>query len=209
MDLTVKRLIDIVGSFLILLFFGPVMVLVAIGIFATMGRPVLFRQKRPGLGGEIFAVIKFRTMRVTEDPAHEGQLLVDRQRLTPLGRILRHSSLDELPQLFNVLLGTMSLVGPRPLLPKYLPYYTERERQRHAVKPGITGWAQINGRNAISWNQRLAFDVWYVEHQSLLLDLRILSRTFFRVLQRRDINQTRADYVPLDEERRHSPTPLL
>jgi sugar transferase EpsL len=209
MDLTVKRLIDIVGSFLILLFFGPVMVLVAIGIFATMGRPVLFRQKRPGLGGELFTVIKFRTMRVTEDPAHEGQLLIDRQRLTPLGRILRHSSLDELPQLFNVLLGTMSLVGPRPLLPRYLLYYTERERQRHAVKPGITGWAQINGRNAISWNQRLAFDVWYVEHQSLLLDLRILSLTFLRVLQRRDINQTHADYVPLDEERRHSPTPLL
>lgn len=209
MDLTVKRLIDIVGSFLILLLFGPVMVLVAIGIFATMGRPVLFRQKRPGLGGEIFTVIKFRTMRVTEDPAYEGQLLIDRQRLTPLGRILRHNSLDELPQLFNVLLGTMSLVGPRPLLPRYLPYYTARERQRHAVKPGITGWAQINGRNAISWNQRLAFDVWYVEHQSLLLDLRILSLTFLRVLQRRDIDQTRADYVPLDEERRHSPTPLL
>jgi lipopolysaccharide/colanic/teichoic acid biosynthesis glycosyltransferase len=209
MDLTVKRLIDIVGSFLVLLLFGPVMVLVAIGIFATMGRPILFRQKRPGLGGEIFTVIKFRTMRVTEDPAHEGQLLIDRQRLTPLGRILRHSSLDELPQLFNVLLGTMSLVGPRPLLPRYLPYYTERERQRHSVKPGITGWAQINGRNTISWNQRLAFDVWYVEHQSLFLDLRILSLTFLRVLQRRDINQTRADYVPLDEERRHSPTPLL
>lgn len=118
MDLTVKRLIDIVGSFLILLLFWPVMVLVAISIFATMGRPVLFRQKRPGLGGEIFTVIKFRTMRVTEDPAHQGQLLIDRQRLTPLGKIPRHNSLDELPQLFNVLLGTMSLVGPRPLLPR-------------------------------------------------------------------------------------------
>jgi lipopolysaccharide/colanic/teichoic acid biosynthesis glycosyltransferase len=209
MDLTVKRLIDIVGSFLILLLLGPLMVLIAIGILATMGRPVLFRQRRPGLGGETFTVIKFRTMRVTEDPAHEGQLLIDRQRLTPLGRILRRNSLDELPQLFNVLLGTMSLVGPRPLLPRYLPYHTERERQRHAVKPGITGWAQINGRNAISWNQRLAFDVWYVEHQSLLLDLRILSLTCLRVLQRRAIDQTRADYVPLEEERRHSPTPLL
>jgi lipopolysaccharide/colanic/teichoic acid biosynthesis glycosyltransferase len=209
MDLTVKRLFDIAGSFLILLLFGPVTVLVAIGILVTMGRPVLFRQKRPGLGGEIFTVIKFRTMHVSEDPSHEGQLLIDQQRLTPLGRILRHSSLDELPQLFNVLQGTMSLVGPRPLLPRYLPYYTERERQRHAVKPGITGWAQVNGRNAISWDQRLAFDVWYVEHHSLLLDLRILSLTFLRVLQRRDINQPRADYVPLDEERRHFPTPLL
>jgi lipopolysaccharide/colanic/teichoic acid biosynthesis glycosyltransferase len=209
MDLTVKRLFDIVGSFLILLLFGPVMVLVAIGIVVTMGRPVLFRQRPPGLGGETFTVIKFRTMRVIEDPAHQGQLLIDQQCLTPLGRILRHSSLDELPQLFNVLLGTMSLVGPRPLLPRYLPYYTERECQRHAVKPGITGWAQVNGRNAISWDQRLAFDVWYVEHQSLLLDFRILSLTFLRVLQRRDINQPCADYVPLDEERRHSPTPLL
>lgn len=145
MDLTVKRLIDIIGSFLILLLFGPLMVLVAIGILATMGRPVLFRQRRPGLGGDTFTVIKFRTMRVTEDPAHQGQLLIDQQRLTPLGRILRHSSLDELPQLFIVLLGTMSLVGPRPLLPRYLPYYAERERQRHAVKPGITGWHRLTG----------------------------------------------------------------
>lgn len=202
-----KRLIDIVGSFLILLLFGPVMVLIAIGIFATMGRPVLFRQKRPGLGGEIFSVIKFRTMRVTEDPAHEGQLLIDRQRLTPLGRILRHSSLDELPQLFNVLLGTMSLVGPRPLLPRYLPYYTEREGLRHTVRPGITGWAQINGRNRLSWDERLALDVWYAEHQSTLLDLRILYLTAIKVLQRRDITpDPRMNLQPLDQERSHSVT---
>jgi len=206
MDLTVKRLIDIVGSFLILLFFGPVMVLVAIGIRATMGSPVLFRQRRPGLNGRVFTVLKFRTMCV--DRERECQSQFDAHRVTPLGRILRNTSLDELPQLFNVLRGDMSLVGPRPLLPEYLPYYSKREGLRHTVRPGITGWAQINGRNRLSWDERLALDVWYTEHRSMLLDLRILYLTAIRVLQRRDINlDPHMNLQPLDQERSCSATP--
>jgi len=205
MDLTVKRLIDIVGSFLNLLLFGPVMVLVAIGIFATMGSPVLFRQRRPGLDGRVFTLLKFRTMCV--DRERECQSQFDAHRVTPLGRILRHTSLDELPQLFNVLRGDMSLVGPRPLLPEYLPYYSKREGLRHTVRPGITGWAQVNGRNRLSWDERLALDVWYTEHQSMLLDLRILYLTAIRVLQRRDINlNPKTSLQPLDQERSRSAT---
>jgi sugar transferase EpsL len=205
MDLIVKRLIDIVGSFLILLLFGPVMVLVAIGIFATMGSPVLFRQRRPGLDGRVFTLLKFRTMCV--DRERECQSQFDAHRVTPFGRILRHTSLDELPQLFNVLRGDMSLVGPRPLLPEYLPYYSKREGLRHTVRPGITGWAQVNGRNRLSWDERLALDVWYTEHQSMLLDLRILYLTAIRVLQRRDINlNPKTSLQPLDQERSRSAT---
>ncbi len=208
MKLTLKRVIDIFGAFTILLVTTPLMALAAIGILATMGSPVLFRQPRPGLNGRIFTVLKFRTMCV--DPERERQWQFDAHRVTPLGQILRQSSLDELPQLFNVLRGDMSLVGPRPLLPRYLPYYTERERLRHSVKPGMTGWAQVNGRNNLFWNKRLEFDVWYVEHQSLLLDLRILFLTFMRVLQGRDVDvDPRNNLVPLDEERKRSATPPL
>ena len=208
MKLTLKRLIDIFGAFTVLLVTSPVMVLAAIGILVTMGRPVLFRQERPGLGDEIFTLFKFRTMHDSCDP--EGRLLPEEKRITPLGQLLRHLSVDELPQLLNVLRGEMSLVGPRPLWPRYLPYYTERERLRHSVKPGMTGWAQVNGRNNLFWNERLAFDVWYVEHQSLLLDLRILFLTFIRVLQGRDVDvDPRNNLVPLDEERKRSATPPL
>jgi lipopolysaccharide/colanic/teichoic acid biosynthesis glycosyltransferase len=181
------------------------MVLVAIGIFATMGSPVLFRQRRPGLNGRLFTVLKFRTMCV--DRERERQSQFDAHRVTPLGRILRHSSLDELPQLFNVLRGDMSLVGPRPLLPEYLPYYSQRESLRHTVRPGITGWAQINGRNRLSWDQRLALDAWYTEHRSMLLDLRILYLTAIRVLQRRDTDlDPQVNLLPLDRERSRSAT---
>ena len=208
MKLTLKRLIDIFGAFTVLLVTAPVLVLVAIGILVTMGRPVLFRQERPGLGDEIFTLFKFRTMHDSCDP--EGRLLPEEKRITPLGQLLRHLSVDELPQLLNVLRGEMSLVGPRPLWPRYLPYYTERERLRHSVKPGMTGWAQVNGRNNLFWNERLAFDVWYVEHQSLLLDLQILFLTFIRVLQGRDVDvDPRNNLVPLDEERKRSATPPL
>lgn len=208
MKLTLKRLIDIFGAFTVLLVTSPVMVLAAIGILVTMGRPVLFRQERPGLGDEIFTLFKFRTMHDSCDP--EGRLLPEEKRITPLGQLLRHLSVDELPQLLNVLRGEMSLVGPRPLWPRYLPYYTERERLRHSVKPGMTGWAQVNGRNNLFWNERLAFDVWYVEHQSLLLDLQILFLTFIRVLQGRDVDvDPRNNLVPLDEERKRSATPPL
>lgn len=204
----VKRLIDIVVASVCLIVAGPLMIVVAIGIRATMGSPVLFRQRRPGLDGRIFTVMKFRTMCV--DRERECQSQFDAHRVTPLGRILRHSSLDELPQLFNVLRGDMSLVGPRPLLPEYLPYYSEREALRHTVRPGITGWAQVNGRNRLSWDERLALDVWYAEHQSMLLDLRILYLTAIRVLQRRDINlNPQVNLLPLDQERAHSSTPPL
>lgn len=204
----VKRLIDIVVASVCLIVAGPLMIVVAIGIRATMGSPVLFRQRRPGLNGRLFTVLKFRTMCV--DPERERQSQFDAHRVTPLGRILRHSSLDELPQLFNVLRGDMSLVGPRPLLPEYLPYYSEREALRHTVRPGITGWAQVNGRNRLSWDERLALDVWYAEHQSMLLDLRILYLTAIRVLQRRDINlNPQVNLLPLDQERAHSATPPL
>ena len=208
MKLTLKRLIDIFGAITVLLATAPVMVLAAIGILATMGRPVLFRQERPGLGDEIFTLFKFRTMHDSCD--QEGRLLPEEKRMTPLGQLLRRLSVDELPQLFNVLRGEMSLVGPRPLWPRYLPYYTEREHLRHSVKPGITGWAQINGRNNLAWSERLSFDVWYAEHQSLLLDLRILFLTFIRVLQGRDVDpDPRNNLVPLDEERKRSATPPL
>ena len=208
MKLTLKRRIDIFGAFTALLVTAPVMVLAAISILVTMGRPVLFRQERPGLGDEIFILFKFRTMHDSCD--HAGRLLPEEKRITPLGRLLRRLSVDELPQLLNVLRGEMSLVGPRPLWPRYLPYYTEREHLRHSVKPGITGWAQINGRNNLSWNDKLALDVWYVHHQSLFLDLRILFLTFIRTLQGRDINpDPRANLVPLDEERKRTATPPL
>ena len=201
----VKRLLDFVAASVGLMVMGPVMIMVAIGIRATMGSPVLFRQRRPGLDGRIFTVFKFRTMCV--DRERERQSQFDAHRVTPLGRILRQSSLDELPQLFNVLRGDMSLVGPRPLLPEYLPYYSQREALRHTVRPGITGWAQVNGRNRLSWDERLALDVWYAEHRSMLLDFRILYLTAIRVLQRRDISlDPQGSLLPLDRERSHSVT---
>ena len=198
-----KRLADFVAASVALMIMGPLMIMVAIGIRATMGSPVLFRQRRPGLDGRLFTVLKFRTMCV--DRERECQSQFDEHRVTSLGRKLRQTSLDELPQLLNVLRGDMSLVGPRPLLPEYLPYYSKRESLRHTVRPGITGWAQVNGRNRLSWDQRLALDVWYTEHQSMLLDLRILYLTAIKVLQRRDINlDPQVNLLPLDQERSRS-----
>lgn len=166
---------------------GPLMGALALAIAHDMGRPVLFRQRRPGRGGRIFRVAKFRTMSDARDAA--GELLPDGERLTRLGRFLRRTSLDELPQLLNVLAGDMSLVGPRPLLESYLELYSPRQARRHEVRPGITGWAQVNGRNAVAWAKRLELDVYYVEHQSLLFDLEILLRTALGVCRQEGIAQ--------------------
>lgn len=176
---------DLVGAAAGLVVAAPVLAVVAALVAWRLGRPVLFRQARPGLHGKLFGLVKLRTM--TDDRGPDGELLADEQRLTPLGQRLRSSSLDELPELFNVLAGDMSLVGPRPLLPEYLPLYSPEQARRHEVRPGLTGWAQVNGRNAASWEDRLAMDVWYVDHRSLWLDLRILARTVRDVLARRGV----------------------
>jgi lipopolysaccharide/colanic/teichoic acid biosynthesis glycosyltransferase len=174
-----KRTFDILVAGVCLIATLPLALLVAAVILIAMGRPVLFRQPRPGLGGRIFILNKFRTMSESRDAA--GNLLEDGMRLTFLGRLLRKTSLDELPQLWNVLAGDMSLVGPRPLLIRYLPLYSDSQRRRHEVRPGITGWAQVNGRNATTWDERFRLDVWYVDHQSFGLDLKILALTALRV----------------------------
>jgi sugar transferase EpsL len=164
----------------------PVLAALALLVRIFLGSPVLFRQARPGLHGRVFTLFKFRTMTDSRDAA--GQLRSDAERLTPFGRFLRSTSLDELPELINVLRGEMSLVGPRPLLVHYLPHYTPEQARRHDVPPGITGWAQINGRNAISWEEKFKLDLWYVDHQGWWLDLRILLRTFWKVLSRQEVN---------------------
>jgi lipopolysaccharide/colanic/teichoic acid biosynthesis glycosyltransferase len=161
--------------------------LLAVGVLVRLflGRPVLFRQRRPGLHGLLFTCLKFRTMRGTRDSA--GKLLPDADRLTSLGSFLRRTSLDELPELWNVIRGDMSLVGPRPLLPEYLPRYNAFQRRRHEVRPGITGWAQVNGRNALTWEQKFKLDIWYVDHQSFWLDVKILWLTLLTVVRRQGI----------------------
>lgn len=174
-----KRLFDFSVALVLLVLLAPVMLVTALLVARRMGSPVLFRQIRPGLHGRPFAVFKFRTMAEAHGP--DGQPLPDDQRLTPLGALMRRLSLDELPQLFNVLKGDMSLVGPRPLLMEYLPLYTAEQMRRHDVLPGITGWSQVHGRNAISWDEKFALDIWYVDHRSFLLDLRILFLTARRV----------------------------
>jgi Sugar transferases involved in lipopolysaccharide synthesis len=161
---------------------APLLIVLAALVRYRLGTPVLFRQMRPGKGGSSFEMLKFRTM--TDARAADGSLLPDAERLTPFGRWLRSTSLDELPELWNVLKGDMSLVGPRPLLMEYLPLYNEHQWRRHEVKPGITGWAQVNGRNAITWEQKFELDIWYVDHQSLSLDIRILVMTVAKVLKR-------------------------
>jgi sugar transferase EpsL len=181
-----KRALDVVASGLVLTVVSPALVVFALLIRANMGPPILFRQERPGLHGRRFRVLKFRTMRDAHD-AH-GRPLPDAARLTRFGRLVRATSLDELPQLWNVLRGDMSLVGPRPLLVQYLDRYTPEQARRHDVKPGITGWAQVNGRNAISWEEKFALDVWYVDNQSLWLDLRILALTALKVFRRNGIS---------------------
>lgn len=182
-----KRVFDIFCSGIGLVVLGPMMMVVAVLVRRKLGRPVLFRQIRPGLHGIPFQMLKFRTMRDALDA--NGKPLPDEQRMTPFGQFLRSTSIDELPELINVLKGDMSLVGPRPLLMEYLPLYSEEQQHRHDVRPGITGWAQINGRNAISWQKKFELDLWYVKNQSLWLDIKILFLTLWKVFRRSDINQ--------------------
>lgn len=185
-DAFAKRTLDILGSLTALTLASPIMAIVSLLILATMGRPILFAQTRSGLGGSLFTMYKFRTMRA--GPGEAGDQAADAARLTALGRFLRSSSLDEFPGFLNVLRGEMSIVGPRPLLPEYLPLYSARQARRHAVRPGITGWAQINGRNLLSWQERLELDVWYVEHRSLALDFKIIALTALRVVRRSGVS---------------------
>jgi lipopolysaccharide/colanic/teichoic acid biosynthesis glycosyltransferase len=181
-----KRALDLLISGVALLLLAPLLAALALLVRVKLGSPALFHQQRPGLNGKPFLMRKFRTM--TDARSADGQLLPDAVRLTPLGRWLRATSLDELPELWNVLAGDMSIVGPRPLLMEYLPLYTPEQARRHEVRPGITGWAQVNGRNALSWEAKFDLDVWYVDHASLGLDLRILALTVRRILQPQGIN---------------------
>jgi len=190
-----KRIVDIVLSLLGLLVLSIPMLILIWQVRRKLGSPVFFCQVRPGLHGLPFSMLKFRTM--TDERAADGQLLPDAERLTSFGRFLRASSLDELPELLNVLKGDMSLVGPRPLLMEYLPLFSEREARRHEVRPGITGWAQVNGRNAIGWEEKFKLDVWYVENRSLWLDVKILWLTLHKVLTRDGINATAEETMPL------------
>ena len=182
-----KRSIDLVLSFVGLAVLSPVLLIIAVMVRTILGSPVLFKQMRPGLGGAPFQLVKFRSM--TDKKDAEGNLLPDSERIPRFGRILRSTSLDELPELWNVLKGEMSLVGPRPLLMEYLDLYTVEQSRRHDVRPGITGWAQVNGRNALSWDEKFVLDVWYVDNQSTYLDLRIIYRTLKSVLLRDGITQ--------------------
>jgi sugar transferase EpsL len=186
MSLFVKRLIDILLSANALVITGPLTAAIALTIRLCDGPPILFRQTRPGYKGKPFTLFKFRTMRDSWDT--QGLLLPDAERLTPVGTLLRQLSLDELPQLWNVFRGNMSLVGPRPLLTQYVDRYTSEQLRRHDVKPGITGWAQVHGRNAMTWRERFALDLWYVDHWCLLLDFRILFQTVWQVLTQRGIS---------------------
>jgi lipopolysaccharide/colanic/teichoic acid biosynthesis glycosyltransferase len=181
-----KRILDIMVAGLALLIALPLLVLLALLIRATMGTPILFRQTRPGLHGKPFTMLKLRTMR--DALAVDGTPLTDAERLTSIGHFLRSTSLDELPGLWNVLKGDMSLVGPRPLLMSYLPLYSPEQARRHEVRPGITGWAQVNGRNSLSWEQKFALDVWYVDNRTLWLDIRVIWMTVIKVLQRDGIS---------------------
>lgn len=181
-----KRIFDLLVAALALLLLALPLLLLILLVRCKLGSPVFFRQVRPGLNGKPFEMVKFRTM--TDERGPDGQLLPDAVRLTPFGRFLRSTSLDELPELWNVIKGDMSLVGPRPLLMEYLPLYTPEQARRHEVRPGVTGWAQVNGRNAISWEEKFELDVWYVDHQSLWLDMKILWLTVKKVLVRDGIS---------------------
>jgi lipopolysaccharide/colanic/teichoic acid biosynthesis glycosyltransferase len=183
-----KRLLDVVGAALLLVVLSPVLLAAAVAVRVDLGSPVLFKQTRPGKDGRLFTIYKFRTMRRTESVDAVSAVASDAERLTTLGRLLRATSVDELPELWNVLIGDMSFVGPRPLLPEYLSRYNEEQARRHEVRPGITGWAQVNGRNAVDWEERFAMDVWYVDHRSLSLDARILWATIATVLKREGVS---------------------
>ena len=190
----IKRWFDFLSSLLAMLLLSPLLLVLMILIRIKLGGPVFFTQERPGMGGRVFKMVKFRSM--TNERDAKGELLPDQLRITTLGRFLRRTSLDELPELFNVLRGNMSVIGPRPLLVKYLPYYTEREMKRHQVRPGITGWAQVNGRNLLNWDKRLEMDVEYVERLSFGLDLRILFKTIGEVLGQHDVLEVSSETVP-------------
>ena len=182
-----KRLIDLIIVFCMLAIIGPILFLITLWLhFANKGAGAFFTQERPGRNGKIFKVIKFKTM--TDERDVNGDLLPDEQRLTKVGKFIRSTSVDELPQLINVLRGDMALIGPRPLLPQYLPLYNKEQARRHEVRPGITGWAQVNGRNAISWTKKFELDVWYVDHCSFILDLRIIVLTIKKVFVREGIS---------------------
>ncbi|EAU54360.1 sugar transferase [Mariprofundus ferrooxydans] len=183
-----KRLFDLVAAISGLCLLWPILLLLALLVRIKLGSPVLFRQQRPGLHGEPFYIYKFRSM--TDERGPDGKLLPDAERLPPFGVFLRRFSLDELPQLLNVIKGDISLVGPRALLMEYLPLYNADQARRHDVRPGITGWAQVNGRNAISWEEKFAYDVWYVDHHSFLLDLKILWQTLLKVVRSEGVAQS-------------------
>lgn len=189
-----KRLFDFFASLIVLLCLSPLLLVITIGLhFANKGAGVFFCQSRPGKNGKIFKIIKYKSM--TDEKDENGNFLPDVQRLTSVGRFIRATSIDELPQFINVLKGDMALIGPRPLLTEYLPYYTEREQLRHSVRPGITGYTQVHGRNNLSWDERLEMDVYYVEHLSLLLDVRIALRTIVNVIMRKDVQVITGDQV--------------
>jgi len=181
-----KRVYDLLLSIILLVLFSPIIFLTTLLVYFKIGKPILFKQVRPGLNEQLFTIYKFRTM--TDERDEQGELLPDEKRLTSIGKFIRKTSLDELPQLFNVLKGEMSFVGPRPLLVEYLERYNEEQKRRHEVVPGITGWAQVNGRNAISWEDKFRYDIWYVDHQSFWLDMKILWMTFLKVMQRSGVS---------------------
>ena len=196
-----KRMMDFILVFCVFAVIWPMLLLITLWLhFANKGAGAFFTQERPGRDGKIFRVIKFKSM--TDERDADGNLLPDAERITPIGRFVRGTSIDELPQLINVLEGDMALIGPRPLLPRYLPYYTEREQLRHTVRPGITGWAQVNGRNNVCWDERLEMDAWYVEHLSFLLDVKIVLMTIRNVLSRKDVTVVVKGQL-LDVERRN------
>lgn len=188
LQLAIKRIMDVLLSLIGLIVLSPMILIISIMVYKNFGRPIFFFQERPGKDGKIFRMIKFRTMLNSTD--EDGNLLSNEKRHTKFGRKLRSTSLDELPELINVLKGDMSLVGPRPLLVEYLPLYNEHQARRHEVKPGITGLAQIKGRNTISWEEKFDYDVWYVDNFSLFLDIKILFKTILKVFKREDINQS-------------------
>lgn len=200
--LAIKRALDFSCAILLLVMLSPLIAAIALAVRVKLGSPVLFVQERPGRGAAPFRVRKFRTMTDAQGP--DGTSLPDRLRLTRLGTAIRSASLDELPQLVNILAGDMSFIGPRPLLMRYLPFFTERERLRFKMRPGLTGWAQVNGRNTVAWDERLSQDVWYIEHWSLGLDMKIMARTLGAVVTRRGFeSDPESRMANLDDERRH------
>lgn len=199
----IKRALDIISSLMFILLFWWLYIIIAIMVKKNLGSPVVFKQERPGLNGKIFTMYKFRSMTDTKDK--DGNLLSDEDRLPKFGQLLRVTSLDEIPEFFNVLKGDMSLIGPRPLLVEYLPYYTEEEKKRHNVRPGITGWAQINGRNFLHWNERLQKDIEYIENISFIFDLKIILKTINKIIKKEDIAviPSKVRFLKLDEERKY------